>query len=169
MFTAQPGRELFYLVARVYFDHFVNKTARPYILFMSKAIDQSLFAFYCSKLFLFSDRSPESNKALLTHALQLSQPFHPLTTRMVITVKPPFTDTRLIRTPRYYRQFPLSLGKESPHKFSKFSPLLKYGHPLIRTMDTYFLPDQQIFVESRPPYKMICRRPFQTYFCIKQK
>ena len=24
---------------RVYFDRFVNKTARPYILFMSKAID----------------------------------------------------------------------------------------------------------------------------------
>ena len=31
--------------------------------------------------------------------------------------------TRLIRTPRYYRQFALSLGKESPYIFSKFNPL----------------------------------------------
>ena len=36
----------------------------------------------------------------MTHALQPSRPFHPLTTGMVITVKPRFTDTRLIRTPR---------------------------------------------------------------------
>ena len=46
------------------------------------------------------------------------------------TVKPCFTDTRLIRTPRYYGQFALSLRKESPEIFSKFNPLntdLFYG------------------------------------------
>ena len=34
-----------------------------------------------------------------------------------------FTDTRLIRTTRYYGQFALSLGKESHHIISKFDPL----------------------------------------------
>ena len=33
---------------------------------------------------------------------------------VVIKVKPRFTDTHLIRTPHYYGQFALSLGKESP-------------------------------------------------------
>ena len=33
------------------------------------------------------------------------------------------TDTRLVRTPRCYGQFALSLGKESLYIFSKFSPL----------------------------------------------
>ena len=32
----------------------------------------------------------------------------------VYTVKPRFLDTCLIKTPHYYRQFALSLGKESP-------------------------------------------------------
>ena len=36
----------------------------------------------------------------MTHARQQSKHFLPLTTRMVITVKPRFTDTRLIRTRR---------------------------------------------------------------------
>ena len=40
-----------------------------------------------------------------------------------ITVKPRFTDTRLIRTPHYYRHFTFSLGKESPYIFFKFNPL----------------------------------------------
>ena len=31
--------------------------------------------------------------------------------------------TRLIRTPHYYGQFALSLGKESPYSFPKFNPL----------------------------------------------
>ena len=31
------------------------------------------------------------------------------------TVETRFSDTRLIRTPRYYEQFPLSLGKEKPY------------------------------------------------------
>ena len=48
------------------------------------------------------------------------------------TVKLRFTDTRLIRTPHYYRQFALSLGKESPYIFTKFIPL-KTNTPLIRT------------------------------------
>ena len=40
------------------------------------------------------------------------------------TVHPHFTDTRLIRTPHYYRQFALSLGKESLHIFSIYSTCL---------------------------------------------
>ena len=45
----------------------------------------------------------------------------------MITVKTPlktrFTDAPLIQTPRYYGQFALSLGKESPNIFFKFIPL----------------------------------------------
>ena len=41
----------------------------------------------------------------------------------VITLKPRFTHTRFIRTPRYYGEFALSPGKESPVIFSKFNPL----------------------------------------------
>ena len=164
----------------------------------------------------------------MTHALQPSQPFHPLTTRMVITVKPRLTDTRLIRTPRCliprrlsfdenvrakegrkettgfacrlcpshsplrfitsHSRFALASAKRKtkrlrrrldtsllravcfvprkrkPLRFLLFQPALKYG----RTTDTYFLRNQWIFVESRPPYKLICRRPFQTYFYIKR-
>ena len=37
------------------------------------------------------------------------------------TVTPHLTDTHLMRTPHYYGQFALSLGKESPYIFSKFS------------------------------------------------
>ena len=48
------------------------------------------------------------------------------------TVKLRFTDTRLIRTPNYYRQFALSLGKESSYIFTKFI-LLNTNTPLIRT------------------------------------
>ena len=48
-------------------------------------------------------------------------------------VKPRFTDTRLIRTPHYYGQFALSLGKESPYIFSKFDPL-NTNAPSIRTL-----------------------------------
>ena len=164
----------------------------------------------------------------MTHARQLSKHFLPLTTRMVITVKPRFTDTRLIRTPRcliprrlsfhenvrakeggkettgfacrlYPSHGPLQfitshsrfalasakrktkrlrrrldtsllravsfvLWRRKPLRFLLFQPALKYG----RTKDTYFLRNQQIFVESRSPYKLICRRPFQTYFYIKR-
>ena len=50
-----------------------------------------------------------------------------------ITVKPCFTDTRLICTPHYYGQFALSLGKESPYIFSKFNPL-NMNTLLIRTL-----------------------------------
>ena len=49
-------------------------------------------------------------------------------------VNPRFTDTRLIRTPHNYGQFSLSLGKESPHIFSKFNPLNTRDSPLIRTL-----------------------------------
>ena len=44
-----------------------------------------------------------------------------------IIVKP-----RLIRTPHYYGQFAVSLGKESLYIFSKFNPL-NTSNPLIRT------------------------------------
>ena len=40
------------------------------------------------------------------------------------TVKTRFTDTRVIRTPHYYRQLTLFLGKENPYIFSKFNPLI---------------------------------------------
>ena len=49
------------------------------------------------------------------------------------TVEPRFTDTRLIRAPRYYGQFSLSLGKKSPYIFSKFNPL-NTDTPLIQTV-----------------------------------
>ena len=49
------------------------------------------------------------------------------------TVEPRFTDTRLIRIPRYYGQFALSLGKESPYILSKFHPL-NTDTSLIRTV-----------------------------------
>ena len=39
------------------------------------------------------------------------------------TVEPPLIDTHLIRTPSYYRQFALSLGKALHYIFSKFKPL----------------------------------------------
>ena len=39
------------------------------------------------------------------------------------TVTPRSMDTRIIRTPHYYGQFALSLGKESPYIFSTFNPL----------------------------------------------
>ena len=50
------------------------------------------------------------------------------------TVKPRLTDTCLIWTPHYYRQFALTLVQESPYIFSKFNPL--YAHPI--NMDTFF-------------------------------
>ena len=41
----------------------------------------------------------------------------------ITVIEPRFRDTRLIRTPRYYGQLALSLGKESSYLFSKFNPL----------------------------------------------
>lgn len=41
--------------------------------------------------------------------------------KIVSTVKFCLKDTHLIRTPRYYGQFALPLGKESPYIFCKFS------------------------------------------------
>ena len=49
------------------------------------------------------------------------------------TVKPRFTDTHIIRTLQNYRQFSLSLGKESPYIVSKFD-LLYTDTPLIRAL-----------------------------------
>ena len=42
------------------------------------------------------------------------------------TVKPPFTDTRLIQTRHYCGKFVLSQGKESPYIFSKFNRVCLY-------------------------------------------
>ena len=42
---------------------------------------------------------------------------------LIYTVKSRFTDTHFVRTPHYYRQFALSLGKESPYVVSKVNPL----------------------------------------------
>ena len=50
--------------------------------------------------------------------------------QLVCTIEPHFTDTYLTWAP-HYRQFSLSLGKAL-------------------TMDTYFLPSQQILIESQP-------------------
>ena len=43
--------------------------------------------------------------------------------QIVYTVKPLFTDTRLIWTSHYYGQFAFSLLKESPNIFSELNPL----------------------------------------------
>ena len=51
-----------------------------------------------------------------------------LHSEVVFTVKP-----RLKRTPHYYGQFALSLGKEIPYIFSKSNPL-NTDTPLIRTL-----------------------------------
>ena len=50
--------------------------------------------------------------------------------------------TRLIRTPHYYEQSALSLGKESPYIFSKVNPL-NTDTSLLRTV---------IFVPGESPY-----------------
>ena len=88
------------------------------------------------------------------------------------TVKPHFTDTHSIRTLHFYRQFALSLGKESPYIFSKVNPL-NTDTSLLRTVcfvpgeespytfskvnslnadnrQAYFLPNQLIFIVSQP-------------------
>ena len=59
---------------------------------------------------------------------------------VVIKVKPRFTDTHLIRTPHYYGQFALSLGKESPYIFSKFNPV-NTDTSLLRTV--WFVPGER--------------------------
>ena len=45
---------------------------------------------------------------------------------------------RLIWTPYYYRQFVLSMGKESPYIFSKFNPLYNTDNPF--NMGTFYGP-----------------------------
>jgi len=42
---------------------------------------------------------------------------------LIYTIKSRFMDTRFVRTPHYYRQFALSLGKESAYVVSKVNPL----------------------------------------------
>ena len=50
------------------------------------------------------------------------------------TVKPRFTNTRLIRTPHYYGQLVMSLGKESPYNLTLFNPL----NTSLRGADAFF-------------------------------
>ena len=50
------------------------------------------------------------------------------------TVKPRFTNTRLIRTPHYYAQLVMSLGKESPYILTLFNPL----NTSLRGADAFF-------------------------------
>ena len=54
------------------------------------------------------------------------------------TAKPHFTDTHLIQTPRYTRQFSLSLGKVSPYIFSQFNH--QYRHFLWHPQCPYLWP-----------------------------
>ena len=61
------------------------------------------------------------------------------------TVKPRFTlDTLLIRTPHFYGQFALSLGKQSPYILSKSNPL-DTDTPLIRTL--FMVPSVSVLTE----------------------
>ena len=52
-------------------------------------------------------------------------------------------DMRFVRTPHYYGQFALPLGKESPYIFSKFNPLNK-DTPLI-IIRTFFIAPQCLY------------------------
>ena len=60
-----------------------------------------------------------------------------LPSKLKSTVEPPLMDTRLMRTPHYYRQFALSLGKALPYIFSKFNPL---------NTDTFYGPSVSILI-----------------------
>ena len=55
-----------------------------------------------------------------------------------ITDKPRFTDTLLIRTPRFHRTMFFVVG-ETPYSSSKFNPLNRYIRPLIRTINGHLL------------------------------
>ena len=58
--------------------------------------------------------------------------------------------TRLIRTPHYYGQFAVSLGKGSPYIFSKFNPL-NTDNPLIRALS--MTPSVSVLTEFDCIYK----------------
>ena len=61
------------------------------------------------------------------------------------TVKPRFTlDTLSIRTPHFYGEFALSLGKQSPYILSKSNPL-DTDTPLIRTL--FMVPSVSVLTE----------------------
>ena len=65
---------------------------------------------------------------------RLSHHKHVLSVKIAnCTVKLRFMDMRLTRTPHYYGQFALPLGKESPYIFSKFNPL-NMDTSLLRTV-----------------------------------
>ena len=59
--------------------------------------------------------------------------------RIIITVEPRSTDTRLIRTPALYGQFRLS--RQKAHIFSLKLTRFIPGHRLIRTTDTFLCPE----------------------------
>ena len=80
----------------------------------------------------------------------------------VITLKPRFTHTRLIRTPRYFGEFPLSPGKESPVIFSKFNPL-NTDTPLIRPP---MAPSVSVYIKRLWLYLLILIVPCRSSLCI---
>ena len=67
-FTQKMVRSVFIWLREYILTVMWIKLPRPYILFTSNKIDQWLFAFYRTKSFIFSGRSPESNQPRLTQA-----------------------------------------------------------------------------------------------------
>ena len=75
---------------------------------------------------------------------RLSHRKHVLSVKIAnCTVKLRFMDMRFVRTPHYYGQFALPLGKESPYIFSKFNPLNR-DTPLIIYKDTFYSPSVSV-------------------------
>ena len=74
------------------------------------------------KLFLLQSKPTLLTPALYRHLIITDSLLCPWG-KKALTFSP--NSTRLIRTPHYYRQFALSLGKESPYIFSKFNLLNK--------------------------------------------
>ena len=71
---------------------------------------------------------------------RLSHHKHVLSVKIAnCTVKLRVMDMRLIRTPHYYGQFAVSVGKESPYIFSKFNPLNR-DTPLIIKRTLFIAP-----------------------------
>ena len=104
---------------------------------VKQSINRSRFAFYCTKPFLFSDRSPESNQARLTHALQLSHHLSPLTTRMVITVEPSLIRTAGCLVPRLLSFDENVRAKEGGKETTGFACRLYPSHGPLRFITSH--------------------------------
>ena len=72
------------------------------------------------KLFLLQSKPTLLTPALYRHLI-ITDSLHCPWGKKALTFS--LNSNRLIRTPHYYGQFALSLGKESPYIFSKFNPL----------------------------------------------